>query len=99
MRSIGSVWRLIATAFTVAAIVHAYRTKQSHGTYFHVPFEFRFPTVGRLRQRLWNRHDHRIFTPSVLGIGWSVNFYQVGLRLGLVETPDDYEENGVRPIG
>ena len=47
MRLIGSVWRLGATAFSVAAVVHAYRTKESHGTYYKVPYDFRFPTVSR----------------------------------------------------
>ena len=99
MRLFGSAWRLVATVFTVAAVVHAYRTRQSHGTYYSVPFDFRFPTVGRIRKRLWNPRDHRIFTPSVFGVGWSVNFHEAGRRLGLIEAPDDYEDGGAGPDG
>ena len=99
MRLLGSAWRLVATVVTVAVVVHAYRTRQSHGTYYNVPFDFRFPTVGRLRQRLWNPRDHRIFTPSVFGVGWSVNFHEAGLRLGMIEAPDDYEDSGAGQEG
>ena len=97
MRSLRSVWRLVVTVFTVAAVVHAYRTKQSHGTYYNVPFEFRFPTVSRAKERLWNPNDHRIFTPSVFGVGWAVNFHEAGRRLGLIEATDDNEDSGAGP--
>ena len=99
MRPFGSAWRLFATVFTVAAVVHAYRTRQSHGTYYNVPFDFRFPTVARAKQRLWNPRDHRIFTPSVFGVGWSVNFHEAGRRLGLIEDPDNYEDGSTGPDG
>ena len=99
MRPLGSIWRLVATVFTVATVVYAYRSRQTHGTYYRVPFDFRFPTIGRIRKRLWNPSDQRIFTPSVFGVGWSVNFYQVGRRLGLVEAPDELDANGSRPDG
>ena len=99
MRLLGSAWRLVATVFTVAVVVHAYRTRQSHGTYYSVPFDFRFPTVDRAKQRLWNPKDHRIFTPSVFGVGWSVNFYEAGRRLGLIEDPGDDEGGGAAQGG
>ena len=88
MRLLGSVWRLVATVFTVATIVHAYRTRRSHGTYYMVPFDFRFPTVGRIKERLWNPSDPRIFTPNIFGVGWSVNIHEVGKRLGMIDDPN-----------
>ena len=78
-------------AFTVATLVHAYRTKQSHGRYINIPFGFRFPTPGKIRKRLWNPEDKRIFTPSVFGVGRSVNAHQVASRAGLIEDLE-YEE-------
>ena len=70
-------WRTFTTVFTVAAIVYAIRTKQSHGTFLTVPFEFRVPTWQRVRGRIWNADDPRFFTPHVFGVGWSVNLYRV----------------------
>ena len=56
-------WRTVTTVFTVAAIVYAIRTGRPEGTFLKVPYDFRFPTVGRLRERFWNPQDPRIFTP------------------------------------
>lgn len=39
-----------------------------------VPYDFRPPTLARLRSRFWNRRTDRVFTPHVFGVGWSVNF-------------------------
>ena len=76
-----AIWRTIATAFTVAAVVYAIRTKQPSGQLLGVPYEFRIPTWNRLRERFWNPEDARIFTPHVFGVGWSVNVYQLVKRL------------------
>ena len=85
-------WRVIISLFTLAAVIYAARTKQSHGNFLGVPFEFRFPTVPRLLNRLWNPEDDRIFTPHVFGVGWSLNLYQLSKRLGLREDDEDLGE-------
>ena len=72
-----STWRTITTAFTVAAIVYAIRTKQADGTFLKVPYDFRMPTLHRFRERFWNPDDPRIFTPRFFGVGWSLNVYQL----------------------
>ena len=38
-----------------------------------VPYEFRPPTLARVRERWWNPDDPRVLTPHVFGVGWSVN--------------------------
>jgi hypothetical protein len=37
-----------------------------------IPYDFRFPTADRLRQRLWNPNGP-VLTPQVFGVGWSLN--------------------------
>ena len=49
-----------------------------------VPYDFRLPTVERLKEAYWNPCDSRIFTPEVFGIGWAMNFYTLMERLGLI---------------
>ena len=71
-----NLWKAIATAFTVAAVVYAIRTRRSHGRFLRVPYDFRFPTLQRVRDRFWNPDDPRIFTPHVFGVGWSLNAFQ-----------------------
>lgn len=44
------------------------------GKILGIPYDFRFPTLARFRERMWNREDPRIFTPRVYGAGWTVNF-------------------------
>ena len=72
--------QLLFTVATVAAFVYAMRTRQPSGRILEVPYEFRAPTSDRLRERLWNPDDPRVFTPPILGVGWSINLFQVAVR-------------------
>ncbi len=42
-----------------------------------VPYDFRWPTLERLREAYWNPDEPRIFTDRVLGVGWAINFYSL----------------------
>ena len=55
-----------------------------HGRIIGVPYDFRMPTPGRLRARLWNPEDVRIIVPLVVGIGWTINLYQLKRRAQLL---------------
>lgn len=44
------------------------------GNVVGVPYDFRWPTVERVREAYWNPDDERIFTKRVLGMGWGINF-------------------------
>ena len=98
MRSLLRI-RTIISLFTMATIVYAFKTKKSHGTFLFVPFEFRVPTIDRVRERLWNSENDRLITPHVFGVGWSLNLYQVLRRLGVVgqksqESPEGNDSDG-----
>ena len=45
-----------------------------------VPYDFRRPTVERVKARWWNPGDSRLFTPRVFGVGWSVNLARIVRR-------------------
>ena len=77
--------RAIASIFTFGAVIYDVKTRQSHGTYLGVPFEFRVPTRRRFKERLWNPDDSRVFTPHLFGVGWSLNAYQLARRLRLLD--------------
>jgi hypothetical protein len=53
------------------------------GNFLGVPYDWRRPTVARVKSRWWNRKDRRLFTPKSYGWGYDVNFYEVARRLGL----------------
>ena len=46
-----------------------------HGTLFNIPYDFRRPTIERLRQTFWNKDTARVLVPHSFGMGWSINFY------------------------
>ena len=78
---------LIAVAavfLTAAAVTKALREERPTGDILGIPYDFTPPTLARIRSRLWNPEDSRIFTPNVFGVGWSVNLYQVARHLGLL---------------
>ena len=76
--------RKLTSLFAVVTVVYALKTRQSHGRFLRVPFEFRVPTAQRVRQRLWNPDEESVVTPQAFGVGWTLNLYQVARRLGLI---------------
>lgn len=46
---------------------------KDHGRIAGIPYDFRRPTPVRVKERIWNPRDPRIFTPRVFGVGWAVN--------------------------
>ncbi len=45
------------------------------GTIYGFPYDFRFPTIERMRAALWNPNTSRILMPQPFGVGWTINFY------------------------
>jgi hypothetical protein len=48
-----------------------------------VPYDFRLPTIERLRGAYWNPRSPKLFTDRPFGVGWSVNVPTVLRRLGV----------------
>ncbi len=45
------------------------------GTLFNIPYDFRWPTVERLRETFWNKRTSNVLVPTAFGMGWTINFY------------------------
>ena len=77
----------IAAALLAAGALYQELKKPAEEREWHgkvanfVPYEFRPPTLERLRERLWNPEDPRIFTEHVFGVGWAINFHTLLLKL------------------
>src|SRR5687768_9929897 len=69
--------KTILAGFTIAAAIYAYRTRQPSGRLLRVPYDFRKPSLDRMRERFWNPADPRLFTPTAFGVGWSLNAFHV----------------------
>jgi hypothetical protein len=44
------------------------------GKFLGVPYDWRRPTMARLKARWWNPDDPRLFTPRAFGWGFAINF-------------------------
>lgn len=69
--------RLLAAGLAVAAVVKELRLPPErrtwHGTVAgFVPYEFRRPTLARVRERLWSPQG-ALVQPHVFGVGWTLN--------------------------
>lgn len=56
----------------------------NNGFFLGIPYDFRKPTLARIKERCWNPTDMRIFTPHVFGWGYSINLYQLLKKAGFV---------------
>ena len=84
MRTLRGVRRLVRFA-TFGLIVAAVATELAkpapertwQGRVFGlVPYDFRPPTWGRIRDAYWNPQSERLFSDRVFGVGWAVNLYR-----------------------
>ena len=48
-----------------------------------IPYDFRLPTIERLRAAYWNPASPKVFTARPLGVGWAVNIPTLLRRLGV----------------
>lgn len=47
---------------------------EKYGKFLGIPYDFRFPTPARFKERMWNPGDPHVIVPRVFGAGWTVNF-------------------------
>jgi len=67
------------------------------GRVLGVPYDLRPPTAERVASRWWNPLDPRLFTPRLFGIGWTINFASIAVRLGLIRPDDEDVPFGLVP--
>lgn len=58
--------------------------REWHGKVGLIPYDFRFPTIERLREGYWNPESARIFSPEVWGIGWAINFHALLEKMRII---------------
>ncbi|HET7035979.1 MAG TPA: DUF5808 domain-containing protein [Thermomicrobiaceae bacterium] len=46
-----------------------------------IPYDFRPPSLARVKERWWNPKNPHLLGPRVFGVGWSINLYQVKQKL------------------
>lgn len=82
MSKLQKVMMLIGFAVAIAAVIQEIRKPKGardwHGRVGGlVPYEFRPPTVDRVKETYWEPDDDRVLTPTAFGVGWGVNLARV----------------------
>jgi hypothetical protein len=96
MKTIKRFVLLAIAAVSAAAVIQELSQPEEqrtwHGTVFGIPYDFRSPSLQRLRDAMWNPDDPRLFTPRPFGVGWSVNLARL-LQM-LRETSEEDSDDG-----
>ena len=71
---------IIAAIALLDQLGRAPEDRDWHGVVLGVPYDFRPPSLARLVERIWNADDERVLVPTVVGVGWTVNLYQLRRR-------------------
>jgi hypothetical protein len=74
--------KLTGAALIAAAVAQELRKPGSERTWHgrlagFIPYDFRPPTVDRMRDAWWDPDNPRIFTDRVFGVGWAVNLGRI----------------------
>jgi len=96
------ILQVTVVALTLAAVFQELEKPEEerewHGKVAGIfPYDFRIPTIERLKESFWNPYEKRVFTSPVFGIGWAINFYALLENLRLIEEADVSEESFLMP--
>jgi len=73
---------LATVALAAAAVLKELRLPADERTWHGrvakvVPYDFRVPTLARVKERVWNPEGQHFVGPRVFGVGWTVNMGKV----------------------
>jgi hypothetical protein len=78
VNKVQQIMRLASMLLVVAAVVQELRKPSAERTWHgkvagFVPYDFRKPTLDRVRQSLWQPDRESLISPQVFGVGWTLN--------------------------
>jgi hypothetical protein len=81
LRRIRRLARLAAFALVVGAVATELSKPAAERTWQGkvlgvVPYDFRPPTLERIRDAYWNPESDHLFSDRVFGVGWAINLYR-----------------------
>jgi hypothetical protein len=72
---------LLTLIYVVIAVTQQLQRPKEERTWYGkiagIPYDFRIPTVERIRATYWNKDTSQIFLPQAFGIGWGINVYPI----------------------
>lgn len=81
LRGVRRLVRLTAVALVVGAVATELAKPEDvrnwHGRVVGVvPYDFRVPSWGKIRDAYWNPSSDSLFSDRVFGVGWAINLYR-----------------------
>ena len=73
-------WRAVVIVLVALAVRDQLRLPPEERTWHGqiggvIPYDFRRPTLERMRAAFWNKETSQILVPQPFGVGWTVNLY------------------------
>lgn len=94
LRALGAAVITVTFAAVMQELETPKEDRRWHGKLGVIPYDFRMPTIDRVKAAFWNEHDERIFTKTAFGIGWNLNVYALLEKMRMVGdmylTEDDF---------
>jgi hypothetical protein len=74
------IWQAVVAFLVLLAIRDQLRLPPEERTWQgrvagRIPYDFRPPTIERLRAAFWNKDTSQVLVPQPFGVGWAVNLY------------------------
>ena len=76
------IWRGVVVLLVALAVRDQLRLPPEERTWQGriggvIPYDFRRPTIERMRAAFWNKDTSQVLVPQPFGVGWTVNLYPV----------------------
>ena len=86
MKGFGRTIQMLAWTALVGAVVQELRKPEGERTWHGyvggmVPYDFRVPTLDKVRDAYWAPERDELLSDAVFGVGWAVNLPIAGRRL------------------
>ncbi len=81
-RNLSGLLAWLSIDLTIAAVIQELMRPRQFRTWHGrvaglVPYDFRKPTLSRLKNAMWAPDNPRLFTDTAFGVGWSLNLAQL----------------------
>jgi hypothetical protein len=80
-RPINFIFGVLFLIYVVVAVTQQLQRPPEERTWYGkiagIPYDFRIPTVERIRNTFWNKDTSQILLPQAFGIGWTINMYPI----------------------
>ena len=85
-RPLRTLVRVVVVGLVVAAVATELSKPKEERTWQGkvgglVPYDFRMPTLDRIRSAYWNPESDSLFNDRAFGVGWAINFHRVKVLL------------------